>query len=298
VSAPGNPVVSVVIGSYNRSRYLRATVDTVRHELADLPHEIVVVDGGSSDGSLRWLLRQKDVITIVQHNHGEWNGKPIERSSWGYFMNLAFRAASGKYICMLSDDCLVIPGAIVNGLDVFERALEAGEPRVGAVAFYWRNWPEQDNYWVGFTYGNRMFVNHGLYLREALEKVGFIDAQSYFFYHADGDLCLRLDKAGYRCIDSPSSFIEHASHVNAPLKMQNFEHQESDWETYGARWSHLGEPKQAWNSTTYTDTERTAGKYWNRRIERLWSLSRKKAGAVAHVLRGMSARARRPRSRD
>jgi glycosyltransferase involved in cell wall biosynthesis len=128
VSAPGNPVVSVVIGSYNRSRYLRATVDTVRHELADLPHEIVVVDGGSSDGSLRWLLRQKDVITIVQHNHGEWNGKPIERSSWGYFMNLAFRAASGKYICMLSDDCLVIPGAIVNGLDVFERALEAGEP--------------------------------------------------------------------------------------------------------------------------------------------------------------------------
>jgi GT2 family glycosyltransferase len=143
-----------------------------------------------------------------------------------------------------------------------------------------------------------MFVNHGLYLREALEKVGFIDAQSYFFYHADGDLCLRLDKAGYRCIDSPSSFIEHASHVNAPLKMQNFEHQESDWETYGARWSHLGEPKQAWNSTTYTDTERTAGKYWNRRIERLWSLSRKKAGAVAHVLRGMSARARRPRSRD
>jgi GT2 family glycosyltransferase len=273
-------------------------VDTVRHELADLPHEIVVVDGGSSDGSLRWLLRQKDVITIVQHNHGEWNGKPIERSSWGYFMNLAFRAASGKYICMLSDDCLVIPGAIVNGLDVFERALEAGEPRVGAVAFYWRNWPEQDNYWVGFTYGNRMFVNHGLYLREALEKVGFIDAQSYFFYHADGDLCLRLDKAGYRCIDSPSSFIEHASHVNAPLKMQNFEHQESDWETYGARWSHLGEPKQAWNSTTYTDTERTAGKYWNRRIERLWSLSRKKAGAVAHVLRGMSARARRPRSRD
>ena len=218
MSASEDPIVSVVIGSYNRSRYLRATLDTVRRELADLPHELIVVDGGSADGTLRWLLRQKDVITIVQHNHGEWNGEPIEHKSWGYFMNLAFRAASGKYICMLSDDCLVIPGAIVNGLSVFEHVLEAGEPRIGAVAFYWRNWPDQESYWIGFTYGNRMFVNHGLYLREALEEVGFIDAQSYFFYHADGDLCLRLDEAGYRCVDSPGSFIEHATHATVTQK--------------------------------------------------------------------------------
>ncbi len=91
MSASEDPIVSVVIGSYNRSRYLRATLDTVRRELADLPHELIVVDGGSADGTLRWLLRQKDVISIVQQNHGEWNGEPIERKSWGYFMNLAFR---------------------------------------------------------------------------------------------------------------------------------------------------------------------------------------------------------------
>jgi GT2 family glycosyltransferase len=297
VSASENPVVSVVIGSYNRSRYLRATLNTVRRELADLPHEIIVVDGGSSDGSLRWLLRQKDVITTVQHNHGEWNGEPIERKSWGYFMNLAFREASGKYICMLSDDCLVIPGAIVNGLSVFEHAVEAGEPRVGAVAFYWRNWPEQDSYWVGFTYGDRMFVNHGLYLREALEKVGFIDAESYSFYHADGDLCLRLDEAGYRCVESPSSFIEHATHATVTQKIKNFEHQKADLETYIARWGHLGEPKPAWKSTDYADTERTVDKYWDRRMEGLWSLSRKKAEAVAHTLRRVSIGALRLRSR-
>jgi GT2 family glycosyltransferase len=285
MNASGAPAVSVVIGSYNRFRYLKATLGTVRRELADLPHEIIVVDGGSADGSLRWLLRQKDVITIVQHNRGDWNGEPIERKSWGYFMNLAFRAASGKYVCMLSDDCLVIPGAIVNGLGVFEHALELREPRVGAVAFYWRNWPEQDSYWIGFTFGNRMFVNHGLYLREALEKVGFIDAQSYFFYHADGDLCLRLDEAGFRCIDSPNSFIEHASHANLPLKKTNYERQKHDWDAYSARWRHLGEPKQGWKSTAYTDAEQTADKYWNRRMEGLRPLLRKRAGAVARALR-------------
>src|ERR1043166_1154904 len=110
------PLVSVVIGTYNRIDFLKPTMETVRAELSDSRHEIIVVDGGSDDGTIKWLVEQKDIISIIQHNRGEWNGKPIERQSWGYFMNLGFRAASSRYICMLSDACLVIPGAIKNGL--------------------------------------------------------------------------------------------------------------------------------------------------------------------------------------
>ena len=241
MTAYENPIVSVVIGSFNRFHYLRTTIDTVRLELLQLSHEIIVVDGGSGDGSLKWLTRQKDVITVVQHNRGMWKAIPIERKSWGYFMNLGFRAASGKYICMLSDDCLVVPGAILKGVDAFERASKA-VPKVGAVAFYWRNWPEQKNYWVGLTFGNRLFVNHGLYLRKALEEIGFIDADSYSFYHADGDLCLRLHAVNYLCIDSPSSFIEHNLHANEKMRGANSPRQAEDWETYRRRWGHLGEP--------------------------------------------------------
>src|SRR3990172_6418377 len=132
------PVVSVVLGSYNRCQFLPLTIASVRQELENVAHEIIVIDGGSSDGALEWLTQQKDIITIVQHNRGVWDGKPIERRSWGYFMNLGFKIAQGKYICMLSDDCLIVPGAIQTGIDLFEHELAIGQ-KTGAIAFYWRD---------------------------------------------------------------------------------------------------------------------------------------------------------------
>jgi len=247
--------VSVVLGSFNRKRLLNLTIDSIRAELAStpFPSEIIVVDGGSTDGSLNWLIKQKDIITVVQHNRGTWHGKQIVRRSWGYFMNLGFKCAQGKYICMLSDDCLVVPGAINNGYRLFEDELTKGSP-IGAVAFYWRNWPKQKKYWVGLAFGNRMFVNHGMYLKEAMEKVGYVDEASYFFYHADGDLCLRMSEFGYRCIDSPTSFIEHYAHAPG----RSTERQQQDFEEYVNRWKFLGNPEQDWIEKDHIDPFRTA----------------------------------------
>jgi len=255
------PIVSVVIGSYNRLPFLKAVIGTVRRELEKTDHEIIIIDGSSTDGSLEWLTAQKDIITIVQHNRGEWRGKQIERKSWGYFMNLGFRAASGTYVCMLSDDCLVVPGAITKGIARAEKVAKSGT-KVGAVAFYWRNWPEQEKYWVGLAWGERMFVNHGLYKREALQAVNFIDADNFSFYHADGDLCLRIWDAGYTCIDAPDSYVEHYSDANTEVRATNQEKQQKDWQTYTKRWQHLKMPKQDWIEKSFKDKHKTAKKYW------------------------------------
>lgn len=258
----GKPAVSVVIGTYNRLRYLRATLESVRDELAGTPHEIIVVDGGSDDGTLRWLVRQKDVIAIVQHNRGEWRGQRIERRSWGYFMNLGFKAAQAPLICMLSDDCLVVPGAIRNGLRTHEA--ESATQRIGAVAFWWRNWPDDDVYRIGRAFGDRMFVNHGLYLREGLEAVSFVDEDSFGFYHADGDLALRLAEAGYACVASPDSYVEHIADANPVVRASNLATQQRDWETYRDRWGHLGEPSRDWDERRFDDPAGTVRRYWGR----------------------------------
>jgi len=228
---------SVVLGSYNRGRLLRHAIESVRDNGAFARHEIIVIDGGSTDGSLEWLVQQKDIVTIVQHNRGEFRGVPIERRSWGYFMNLGFKAAQGKYILMISDDCILLPGAIERGISRFEERLKRRS--VGGVAFYFRNWPEESEYYVQRTLGGRLMVNHGLFLRQALEEIGWADEESYLFYKADGDLCLRMWEAGYEIIDAPGAFIEHYLDPEEHVRLQNNKTLEQDKKAYSERWRRL-----------------------------------------------------------
>jgi glycosyltransferase involved in cell wall biosynthesis len=254
--------LSIVLGTYNRKTFLKMTIESIRKELSNaaFPHEIIVIDGGSDDGTLKWLSEQKDIVTIIQHNRGSWLGKQIERKSWGYFMNLGFKCAHGKYICMLSDDCLVVPGAIINGYSTFDRYLKENK-NIGALAFFWREWPEQAKYWVGTTLGGKMYVNHGLYLKKALNDVGYVDEVSFFFYHADGDLCLKLWKTGYLVQESPDSYIEHFSHANMSVRKTNQKNQKEDWNNYIQKWKGIyyfdNESTGSWIEKEFQDPQKT-----------------------------------------
>src|SRR5690606_18247081 len=183
------PKISVVIGTFNRLELLKLCLKSVRNELNKTSHEIIVVDGGSEDGTINWLTKQKDVISIIQHNRGSWMGEQIERKPWAYFMGLGFKCASGEYVCMLSDDSLILPNAIVNGLRKIEDERAAGR-NVGAVCFYFRDYPIRKKYAVAVNVGN-LYLNHGIYFNQALKDVDYIDT-NYHFYFADTDLTLKM----------------------------------------------------------------------------------------------------------
>lgn len=200
--------LSIIICTYNRLALLKEAINAIRHNSFTGTMEIIVVDGGSPDGTSAWLAEQKDIITIIQHNRGEVDGRPIDRRSWGYFINLCFKLAQGKYVMMLSDDCIIHPGCIQNSFNHFEEALKGGR-KLGALAFYFRNWPVDKSYYVQSTLGDMLMVNHGMFLTEALYRIGFADETSYQFYKGDGDVSLRLWRAGYSIEDCPKAFLEH-----------------------------------------------------------------------------------------
>lgn len=254
--AQQKPSVSIVLGSYNRRAFLEAAIESVRSDCLDIRHEIIVIDGGSSDGSLDWLMAQRDIVTIVQHNRGSFRGKPIERKSWGYFMNLGFKAAQADWILMISDDCLLLPGAVPASLEAARQAV-AGGRRIGGVACFFRNWPADQRYYVQETLGARLMVNHGLFSREAMEAVGFANEDDYVFYKADGDLSLRIWDAGYEIIPAPGSLVEHHFDDAEMVRQSNNSVLDHDRAVYAKQWGHLrGKPRRV--EIDFTDEAKTA----------------------------------------
>lgn len=228
--------ISIVLGTYNRLAFLKATIASLRASQVDFPYEIIVVDGGSKDGTLEWLAAQRDIISIIQHNREVVDGKPRRKRSWGYFMNLGFKCAEGRYICMISDDSVVHPDTLANGVRRFDREVASGR-RLGALAFYWRSWPEETKYRACATLGNNVMVNHGLFLRDAVEQVGWIDDERYDFYCADGDLSLKIWRAGYEIVACEDALLEHFERVDPNVRAQNLAGLGTDWTSYLDRWT-------------------------------------------------------------
>jgi GT2 family glycosyltransferase len=81
-----------------------------------------------------------------------------------------------------------------------------------------------------------MYVNHGMYLKSALDVVGYIDEENYFFYNADGDLCLKLWQQGYQVLDSPDSYVEHYPHANINVRKTNYIKFNQDLKNYLNKW--------------------------------------------------------------
>lgn len=100
-------VVSIVTGTYNRLPHLRNMIESTRQSIGvGIPYEIVVVDGGSTDGTLEWCRVQPDVVLIEQ---GELLGAVKA-------FNAGFAAARGLYCIPANDDITFVDESIIAAI--------------------------------------------------------------------------------------------------------------------------------------------------------------------------------------
>ncbi|WP_158939961.1 glycosyltransferase [Burkholderia sp. S171] len=96
------PLISVIIPTYNRERLLPGVLDAWREldRATRIPYEIIFSDDGSEDGSVALLEAVHDLpIRVLRNAHG--GASPAR--------NAAIRAATGKRLLIIGDDIFPHP---------------------------------------------------------------------------------------------------------------------------------------------------------------------------------------------
>lgn len=203
----GARVVSIVVPTFNRRDRLVRCIENIRRNVVE-PREVIVVDGGSTDGTREWLGDQPDLVVILE---------PTREGAVRAF-NKGFRAATGHYVMWLNDDAFVLPGSVSEAIRMLERT---DMPELGMVAFY-HNWHNERNVLDRVDHGGETYelchvrgypyANFGLLRRELLARVGYADERFYFFGF-DPDLSLKIQiNEGLKVLGCRRALIHHDEH--------------------------------------------------------------------------------------
>lgn len=179
-------VISIVTGTLNRLEFLQSLIKNTVD--ADPRLELVLVDGGSTDGSLAYLEGlQHPQINVI---------KLGKKSHYGHFMNKGVEAAKGYWICQWNDDV-----QLMNSWDEVFSTIESHKDLYIFSKKYMAK-IDMDN--KNFTEGgwviniNKQYpksiagicLNFGLYKKRVIKDLGMYD-ERFSFYHADLDLTAR-----------------------------------------------------------------------------------------------------------
>jgi GT2 family glycosyltransferase len=214
--------VSVIIINWNHQSYLKSCLTALKaQKYPDL--EIVVVDNGSSDGSVGWIERNHRDVRLIAF--------PDNRGFAPAF-NHAVRLTSSELLLSLNPDVTVQPGFIPALVRVMRQ-----DDRIGIVAPKLRMTDQPDRIDSTGLFINRARrpydrgqgeIDRGqydqqtdifgacgaaaLYRRRMLTELA-IDGQyfddDFFAYYEDADLSWRAQLHGWRCVFSPEAVGNH-----------------------------------------------------------------------------------------
>ena len=207
---PGAPLVTVVVPTHRRRQLLERLLQSLAQQTLDASqYEVIVVhnhtDDGTEEFAREWCARQAFAARYERKN---FNGPARSR-------DFGARAARGRYVAFIDDDCVATPGWLAAGVAAFEPSRDEAGRTVGLVQGPTIPMPGQPRPLLSKTIDIRrpsVFYEtcNMFYLRRAFEEVGgfspdFIDR----FYGEDTDLGWKLAQAGFACRFAPDALVHH-----------------------------------------------------------------------------------------
>lgn len=233
--------LSIIIVNFNTKDLVVDCVESIINSDTEIPYQIIVVDNGSSDGSvsaIRKLIEKTDKITLIENK---------DNLGFAKANNQGIKKAAGKYILLLNSDTKVLNKTIDKLVDFAKK-----RPDVGVVGCNYLN-PDQSiqgscfkfptlgraisQYWFGKKGLLDKYSPTGknpqevealtmagfLITTECIKKVGLLN-EKYFMYFEDLDYCHRVRKAGLKVYFMPSAKIIHY-HGASGRKISNSDYQ-------------------------------------------------------------------------
>ena len=177
--------LSVVTPVYNSARYLSATLDSVAR--LTVPHEHLVIDGGSTDGTVELLEAREDPRL-------QWISEPDRGQTDA--VNKGFRRARGELLGWLNGDDEYVSEGVDRAvhrmlsepmLDAVYGPMEITDEE-GVTRRTYRPWPFS---WRLYLFiGDYVTTPTIIFRRSLLDRVGLLDER--FVDAADYDFHLRL----------------------------------------------------------------------------------------------------------
>lgn len=213
--------LSIIIVSFNTKKLTVECIDSIVKSRPKVSYEIIVIDNGSTDGSVSALEKLRVKLIKNKNNVG-----------FAKANNQGIKIAKGKYVLLLNSDTKVKKRSIDNVYDfavsrknvgvVGPKLLDADGSIQGSVFRLPTIYNAVRQYFLGqkgilnkyAPKGDEPVVVEALVMAAflitpaAFEKVGLLD-ESYFMYFEDLDYCRKINNSGLKIYYLPSSEIIH-----------------------------------------------------------------------------------------
>lgn len=204
---------SIIIPTYNGLELLQACVDSIR-TYTQTNYEIIVVDNGSTDGTLHYCMNERIPFVSLPDNRGF----PIA-------CNAGLKVASGDELVLLNNDCTVTSNWLSNMLNCLYSAEDIGI--VGPTTNYASGKQQVDLVfetmeefqWIAYDLNqpdpskwqqiDRLVGLCFVFRRSFMDQIGLLDEQFTPGHYEDDDYCYRARLAGYRLIMAGDVIIHH-----------------------------------------------------------------------------------------